>query len=222
MRRLWPVLLLAGCQTDVKFSQNNGDYAPPAVLSYASQSRFGITVDLADHLAYVSADGQMPRLFGEMPIGMSRTKCSLKGIRTASPQLQRIDLPPSGWAVFTRDRKLFSFSAMVGTNRTDYLRSAAYIYLDGRGHWFDAPEAGANGALAIRPIGKHLLQVIRISSDGAFVIRRPYHMRGTCLVTEAFDVDGKSLGTPIYTDTGTETRIAPLEKAIRYVLRFRR
>jgi hypothetical protein len=141
---------------------------------------------------------------------------------TVSPQPQRIELPPSGWAAITKDQTLFSSSALAGTNRADYLRSAAYIYLDGRGHWFDAPEAGANGALAIRPIRKHQLEVIHISGEGAFLIRRPYHRGGTCLAVEAFDVDGRNVGTPTYHDTGTETRIAPLAKAIRYVLRFRR
>ena len=131
-------------------------------------------------------------------------------------------LPPTGWAAFTKARDLFSFSAMDGTNRADYIRSPTYIYLDGRGHWYDALEAGSNGALVLRPAGKHQLEVLRISGDGEFVIRRPYHTRGKCLSAEAFDVDGKGLGMPVHTGTDIETRIRPLEKAIRYVLRFDR
>lgn len=140
----------------------------------------------------------------------------------ASARTPNLVLPPAGWAAFTKDRELFSFSAMASPNRADYLRSPTYLYVDGRGKWFDAPEAGSNGALAVRPSGKHQLEIIRISGDGAFVIRRPYHTRGKCLATTAFDVEGKSLGTPIYTTTDLETRITPLEKAIRYVLRFER
>ena len=69
MKRLLLFLLVAGCQPKVQFGQDNGDYAPPAVLPYSSEARFAVTVNLDDRLAYVSADGQAPRLFGEMPIG---------------------------------------------------------------------------------------------------------------------------------------------------------
>src|ERR1051326_8259573 len=47
---------------------------------------------------------------------------------------QGIELPPSGWAAFSKKGELCSFSALKGTNRIDYLRSPEYIYLDGRGH----------------------------------------------------------------------------------------
>lgn len=132
----------------------------------------------------------------------------------------RLALPPAGWAALTTDRELFSASALTGTNRTDYLRSPDYVYLDGRGHWFDAPEAASNGALAIRPAGKDQLEVIRVSGTGEFVVRRPYKVRGTCLTCEAFDVAGKILAAPVWHDTGHETRIGPVDKAIKYRLRF--
>ncbi len=129
-------------------------------------------------------------------------------------------LPPAGWAAFTRDGKLLSYSALNGTNKADYLRSAAYTYFDGRGQWFDAPEAAANGALAITPLPKNQLQVIRISGEGAFTIRRPYEARGDLVACEAFDVEGKRLGAPKASDTKEETRIEPVDKAIKYVLQF--
>jgi DNA-binding beta-propeller fold protein YncE len=64
------VLLVAvGCSPSVNFGAKSGKYTPPATLPYASQARFGITVNLSDHLAFVSADGAAPQLLGETPIG---------------------------------------------------------------------------------------------------------------------------------------------------------
>ncbi len=132
----------------------------------------------------------------------------------------KLVLPPAGWAAFTKDGTLFSASALTGTNRTDYLRSPAYVYMDGRGQWFDAPEAASNGALAIRPAGKAQLEVIRISGTGGFVVRRPYQVRGNCVSCEAYDEEGQRLAAPARHDTGQETRIEPVENAIVYRLRF--
>ncbi len=88
MRRLWLLLLLAGCQPDVKFTQNSGDYAPAATLPYSAEARWAVTVNLADHLAYVSADGQPPVLFGEMPIGDIPVELEGPHHITASPDGQ--------------------------------------------------------------------------------------------------------------------------------------
>jgi hypothetical protein len=136
------------------------------------------------------------------------------------PPTSELVLPPAGWAAFTKNGELFSFSALAGTNRVDYLRSPDYTYLDGRSHWLRVPEAASDGALAIRPMGKDRLQIIRISGGGAFTIRRPYHMQGRCVSCEAFDPDGKRLAHPICHDADNETRIVPEAKAMRFVLRF--
>ncbi|MBI2926326.1 MAG: hypothetical protein HYY24_11565 [Verrucomicrobia bacterium] len=135
-------------------------------------------------------------------------------------QISDLALPPEGWAAFTRDGKLVSYSALAGTNKVDYLRSPAYTYLDGRGQWFDAPEAASNGVLAIRPLDKNELEVLRISGDGAFTVRRPYKVRGACVTCDAFDVEGKRLASPVCHDSGGETRVEPVEKAVRYTLGF--
>jgi hypothetical protein len=82
------------------------------------------------------------------------------------------------------------------------------------------PGAASDGALAIRPLGKYPLQIIRISGAGAFTIRRPYHMQGRCVSCEAFDPDGKRLTIPNCRDTDNETRIVPEDKGMRFVLRF--
>ena len=93
--------------------------------------------------------------------------------RRDGPPATELELPAAGWAAFTQNGRLFGFSALAGTNRADYLRSPDYTYLDGRGHWLMVPEAASDAALAIRPMGKDRLQIIRISGAGAFTIRRP-------------------------------------------------
>lgn len=140
--------------------------------------------------------------------------------RHPNEQPRRIVLPPAGWLAVQENGDLFSYSALNGTNRVDYLGSRAYTYLDGRGAWFSAPEAASNGALAICPSGENQLRVIRISGAGAFVIRRPYGVRGSLARGEAFDVDGNRLAAPVWHDSGLETRIEPVDKAVRYELQF--
>jgi hypothetical protein len=135
------------------------------------------------------------------------------------PELN-LDLPTAGWAVRTKDGKLFSFSAMAGTNRVDYLRSPAYTYLDGRGQWFETREAASNGALAIRPKAPHQLEVIRISGDGDFVIKRPYEMPRRCVGCSAFDAANHKLAGPQWRDLDSATRVRPVENAIRYIFEF--
>jgi hypothetical protein len=132
----------------------------------------------------------------------------------------RIVLPPAGWAASAGNADLFSYSALSGTNRVDYLRSPAYTYLDGRGHRFDVPEAASDGGLAIRPLGTNQLELIHISGPGELTVRRPYKVSGALASCEAFDVEGQKVAMPEFRDTGAETRIKPIEKAVRYVLRF--
>ena len=132
-----------------------------------------------------------------------------------------VALPPAGWAAGQGDA-LFSFSGRHHGRRVDYLRSPAYTYLDGRGHWFDAPEAGANGALAVSPLGRRSLCILRISGEGAFVVRRAYGTDGRPTRCDAFDDKGAKLASAPFSLGRHGTRIEPVPNALRYVLRFER
>ena len=116
----------------------------------------GLQLWLNDHPSenwHFSGAGVLPAAMPVSPALLSpKTKGSDRG-RDASPTTE-LDLPATGWAAFTQDGELFSFSALAGTNRVDYLRSPDYTYLDGRGHWLTVPEAASDGALAITPVGK--------------------------------------------------------------------
>ncbi len=134
-------------------------------------------------------------------------------------RISDLTLPASGWAAFTSDRQLVSFSALQSSHRVDYLRSGAYTYLNGRGKMFETPEATSDGALAIRPLDDGRLEVIPISG-GAFTLRRPYSTRGALAEAHVFDVDGRQLDAPVCQDAGGETRVQPVENGLRYVFRF--
>lgn len=130
-------------------------------------------------------------------------------------------LPPAGWVATTASGDLLSFSALAGTNKVDYLRCPDYTFLDGRGHWFSAAEAAANGALAIKPLNHNQLQVIHISGEGPFEVKRPYGVRGSVVEVAAYNIGGKALEKPVAHDDGVATRLEPVAGAIRYVLSFR-
>lgn len=140
--------------------------------------------------------------------------------RSGGSPRNELVLPPAGWAAFTANRELLSYSALQGTNRVDYLRSPAYTYLDGRGQVFNAPEASSEGALAIRSPAPNQLEVIHISGSSPFTIRRPYSVRGALRMCEAFDIDGQPLPAPACADERGETRVEPRASAIRYLFHF--
>jgi DNA-binding beta-propeller fold protein YncE len=66
LRLLVATIALAGCHVDYPA---NSQWPQAATLPYASQPRFALTVNLADELAFVSADATHPSLFGTIPVG---------------------------------------------------------------------------------------------------------------------------------------------------------
>ncbi len=128
-------------------------------------------------------------------------------------------LPPAGWLAYQREQ-LLSYSALVDGHKVDYLRSDAYIYLDGRGEMFHTPEASSDGGLAITRLAPNRLQVVHISGKERFCIRRPFGVQGALTSCRAYDVEGKELAKPVTHDSGQATCIEPVQGAIRYVLEF--
>jgi len=164
-------------------------------------------------------------------------------VRIGEGSGREITLPPAGWAAY-QPNGVLSFSALNGNAKADYLRSASYTYLDGRGGWFAAPEAASAGGLAIKPLGANTLQVIQISdaplapgASNAWRIGRPYGVRGQLVSCEAFDMFGHALPAPSTHDSGAQSWIqaaavstVPVKwtphrepsapGGVRYVLRF--
>lgn len=156
---------------------------------------------------------------------------------------REITLPPAGWAAY-QPNGVLSFCGLNRSSKADYLRSEAYTYLDGRGQWFAVPEAASSGGLAVKPLGTNTLQVIRTSDtplapgpENAFMIARPYGVRGRLVRCEAFDMYNKPLAAPVIHDSGASSWIeaaavsaAPVKwtphlqesalGGVRYVLHF--
>lgn len=128
-------------------------------------------------------------------------------------------LPPAGWLAYQKGQ-LFSYSALVDGRKVDYLRSDAYVYLDGRGEMFSTPEGASDGGLAITRLAPHRLQVIHISGKERFRINRPFGVVGVLLACRAYDVEGKELAKPTVHDSGQATWIELVPNAVRYVLQF--
>lgn len=137
-----------------------------------------------------------------------------------APHTSNLVLPPAGWAAVTKNGSLFSYSALQGTNKVDYLSCENYVYVDGRGQWLRTPEASCNGALAISPDGANRLRVIHISSDGEFIVHRPFNVQGKLIACAAYDVHGGRVPRPIAHDSSGATRIEPVAGAVRYTLQF--
>jgi hypothetical protein len=142
---------------------------------------------------------------------------------TVKAGTQEVVLPPAGWTAWQprgegKSGPLISWSATVDGHRADYVQSAAYTYLDGRGKWTEAPEAASDGSIAITTPAPNHLRVIRASGEQPFLIRRPYGVRGALVRCEAWDAEGKSVANVKSTDDGRETRVEPAAGAMRYEL----
>jgi DNA-binding beta-propeller fold protein YncE len=71
MQRLLCVVALASaaCSPTIRFPSMGSDWPAPVVPDYAHEARFAMTVNLADRLAFVSAEATKPALLGEIPVG---------------------------------------------------------------------------------------------------------------------------------------------------------
>ena len=59
------------------------------------------------------------------------------------------NLPPSGFYARNRQGDLVVFSALYNGQWADYVHSAEYDYIDGRGNWIETPWAASDGQLII-------------------------------------------------------------------------
>lgn len=138
----------------------------------------------------------------------------------------RYELPPAGWLALQSAGgagargPLVAFSGLRDGQRVDRLVSDAYVYVDGRGKTATFPEAIVDGALAIRRRDVRTLEVLHIYGAGAFAVARPLGVKGRAVWCAVFDAQGKRLRNAGIADSGAVTWIEPVEKGLRYVLRF--
>lgn len=143
------------------------------------------------------------------------------------------NIPPGGFMAYKKG-DVFAISGSVvssfegmgglgalGGGRSDYVRSSAYTYLDGRGRLFEAPEGSCDGALAIRPVVGNRLELIHGSGGLPITVNRPYGTKGKVTNIEAFTEVGDSLGSVgADFEDGKRTTFHPMPGAVRYLLTF--
>jgi hypothetical protein len=100
-----------------------------------------------------------------------------------------VELPPSGWLAFNASNNFYEASAFTGDRRTDWVSSAGYEFLDGRGQWTERGSLGATGSAALRSRTGGVLELTDIYGNDriAFLAKQPG-------VLNAFDAAGKTVG----------------------------
>ena len=100
-----------------------------------------------------------------------------------------VELPVSGWLAFNPANGFYEASASEHGRRIDYVASAGYEFLDGRGQWTRRGNLGATGSVALRTKAPGVLELIDIYGNDRIAFQaKP----GGTLA--AYDPDGKSLG----------------------------
>ncbi len=124
-----------------------------------------------------------------------------------------IELPPAGWVVYNPKSGFREFSANAGGRRIDYVKSAAYEFLDGRGAWTEQGGVGASGSVARRDRPGGLVELIDIYGNERLAFRAPGP--GKLL---AYDWEDKPLGeVPLTARSGGWQEFQPLPDGRKYV-----
>ncbi len=124
-----------------------------------------------------------------------------------------MELPASGWLVFNPSSNFWEASATVSGRRTDYVSSAAYEYLDGRGTWTEKGKLGATGAAVMRQRASGLLEIIDLYGNDRIALGAA--PGGTLL---AYAPDGTALGKAPFSDRGANRiEFKPVPGARTYV-----
>ncbi len=122
-------------------------------------------------------------------------------------------LPPWGWYACQGSSRFVELSALVGSQRIDYVSSPEYEYLDGRGVLTIHEGLAAQGSIAVRRKGSSI-EVLDIGGSTDIGVK----VSGPCKC-KAFGPDGADLGSVVlrYTSDGMAW-IGVNPKARKYLL----
>ncbi|MHB8996120.1 MAG: hypothetical protein ACYC63_12815 [Armatimonadota bacterium] len=84
----------------------------------------------------------------------------VNGNKTERMKYQTLELPPNGYAGWTKDRSVEAYSGDAGQARYDYCKSPAYTYIDGRGKFTRLADAASDGIGVCRTAGKNQWEII--------------------------------------------------------------
>ena len=124
---------------------------------------------------------------------------------------RKLDLPPNGYAGWTKDGSVNVLSSDSLGWRTDYSVSPAYIYVDGRGRFARFPKAAGNGAGICRILGDGKYEVIPYQdSECGFAI--------DAASAVALDKDSREIGPAKLRIARGLTYVEPVKGAFSYML----
>lgn len=122
-----------------------------------------------------------------------------------------VDLPPNGYAGWSGDGAVETFSGDISSRRADYCVSPTYLYVDGRGRFTRFPKAASNGQAVCRILGGGKYEIIPFQgADCGFAIPS-----GTAV---ALDEAGKELGPAEVRCARGLTYVMPVQGAFSYLL----
>ena len=141
------------------------------------------------------------------------TVTMVNGNRTARMRYEDRDLPPNGYTGWTQDRSIYvaSTDSGPGTPRYDYCVSAAYIYIDGRGHFARQDRAASDGIGICRTVDKGQWEIIPYQgADCGFKLPPARAV--------ALDKDGREIGPAELRVSRGLTYVVPVKNAFSYLL----
>jgi hypothetical protein len=85
--------------------------------------------------------------------------------------VQDVELPTSGWLAYNKAAGFREISATVAGRHMDYVKSAGYEFLDGRGDWTEMGSLGASGSVARREASNGVIELIDIYGNSRIAFR---------------------------------------------------
>lgn len=136
---------------------------------------------------------------------------------------RRVTLPPNGYAGWTADRNVFTFSGLREGKRCDYAESPEYVFIDGRGCVQKFARATGSGCGVCRRADENHWEIITL--DGAQIgFRIPVanavaaDSAAVPVSVKALDFDRKELGAAEFFQSRGFTFVKPVQGAFSYLV----
>lgn len=128
------------------------------------------------------------------------TVTAVNGSTNETMRAAGFELPPNGYAGWTRDGAVEVFSGLVDGHRVDRAKAPRYVLLNGRGKWTRFPEGATDGLVVrlLRPEGEDVFL------HSATAVELPFAARSVTRL----DTAGHVLGVAEFSTDGNRTRIA--------------
>ena len=162
-------------------------FSSPKVIEYADRTGKFLTPSQA-HATGALADSRLHVVYENgTEVYVNRSNAGVWTVKDAAGK--PVELPVSGWLVFSPNTKFYEISATVDGRRIDYVYAPEFEFLDGRGTWTEHGNLGATGSVALRQRGGDVLELIDIYGNDRIAFQAK-----TDGALMAYDPEGKNLG----------------------------